>query len=360
MSISSPRFKKKPLVLITFVIIAVVLVPASTASLGNVNVWEEDFEVSPPQIDCAINIGDTRILGYPVNIDVSLSVGGGMAENLIFSDDFENYAVGSFPGQWTLVFNGMGNQYQKVVDTTSDSPTKSLRMQGEKNWAADAVRFFQSDADKIGFEVSVRVSQNNGKTEDDVKVGLWKRLDWGTALWTDGIAFTDNGTIVARDVVAREGTGQVLQSYVPNQWYKIRFELDRQNRLISVWVDGELKGQNIKGSDKPYDFDGLAVSGRYTEIPVNYDDVKIFEGEMTSLTEDNYGIRGIYSAEMQHWNTTTSNWETVAFLQKETNITLTGEGFTQSYTYVPTSLGKYKVKVTLVTDYEVMTFAKQS
>ena len=131
------------------------------------------------------------------------------------------------------------------VEMVSDSPNKSLQMQEEKNWAADAVRFFQSDADKIGFEVSVRVSENTGTRRDDVKVGLWKRIDWGTALWTDGIAFTDNGTIVARDMVAIEETGQVLQSYVPGQWYKIRFELNRQNRCISVWIDGELKGQNI-------------------------------------------------------------------------------------------------------------------
>ena len=359
MTISSKLFMKKTFVLITVAIITVVLVPVSIASLSNVNVWEQDFEVSPPQITCTINIGDTRILGYPVNIDVALKIGG-MPENLIFSDDFENYATGAFPGQWTLVFNGMGDQYQKVVDTASDSPTKSLQMQGEKNWAADAVRFFQTDADKIGFEVSVRVSQNTGKPEDDVKVGLWKRIDWGTALWTDGIAFTDNGTIVARDVVAREGTGQVLQSYVLAQWYKIRFELDRQNRLFSVWVDGELKAQNIKGSDNPFDFDGIAVSGRYTEIPVNYDDVKIFEGRTPDLTKYAYQISGIYSAEIQHWNTATSNWDAIAFLQKETNITLTGEGFTQSYTYVPISLGKYKVKVTLVTDSEVITFSKQS
>ena len=165
---------------------------------------------------------------------------------------------------------------------------------------------------------------------------------------------------ISPNYVDREGTGQVLQSYLPGQWYKIRFELDRQNRLISVWVDGELKGQNIKGSDKPYDFDGLAISGRYTEIPVNYDDVKIFEGGMPRLNEYDYGISGVYSVEMQHWDSATSSWEAVAILQEETDITIAGEGFKQSYTYVPAILGKYKVQVTLVTDLEVMTFVKQS
>ena len=359
MPVSSKLFKKITL-FITIVVIVAISMPLSVAFIGNVDVWEKEFEVSAPQVACDIDIGDARILGYPVNVDVSLSFDGAVAENIIFSDDFENYAVGSFPGQWTLVFNGMGDQYQHVVEMVSDSPNKSLQMQGEKNWAADAVRFFQSDADKIGFEVSVRVSENTGTPRDDVKVGLWKRIDWGTALWTDGIAFTDNGTIVARDMVAIEETGQVLQSYVPGQWYKIRFELDRQNRSISVWIDGELKGQNIKGGDKPYDFDGLAVSGRYTEIPVNYDAVKIFEGGMPTLTEYNYGISGIYTVDIQRWNSTTSSWEAIAILQEETNITITGEGFKRSYTYVPTLSGKYKVQVTLVTDLEAMTFTKQS
>ncbi len=200
------------------------------------------------------------------------------SDNLLFSDDFETYSIGSFPSQWTLVFNGMGNQYQQVISDPLDSSGKCFQLQGERNWAADAVTYFQSSSDIIGFEVSVLVTANTGTSGDDVKVGLWKQVNWGQAKWTDGVAFTDNGTIVARDFVEAEGTGAVLQTYVPGQWYHIRFVLDRPNRTISVFIDGVLKGELIKGSDLPYVFDGFAVSGRYTEIPVNYDNVKIFEG----------------------------------------------------------------------------------
>lgn len=199
------------------------------------------------------------------------------SDGLIFNDDFENYTVDSFPYQWTLVFNGMGNQYQKVISDPLDSSNKCFKLQGERNWAADAVRYFQSSSDIIGFEVSVLVTANTGKSSDDVKVGLWKQVYWGGAKWTDGVAFTDNGTIVARDFVEAEGTGTVLQTYVPNQWYHIKFILDRPNQLISVYINGVLKGELIRGSNLPYVFDGLAISGRYTEIPVYYDNVKIFE-----------------------------------------------------------------------------------
>jgi hypothetical protein len=200
------------------------------------------------------------------------------ADTLLFSDDFESYSVGGFPSQWTLVFNGLGNQYQQVITDPVDSSNRCFRMQGERNWAADAVRYFQSNKDILGFEVSVLVTAVTGTAGDNVKVGFWEQVNWGQAKWNDGIAFTDNGTIVARDYVEAEGTGTVLQSYVPNQWYHIRFILDRPNKLISVYIDDELKGEYIKGSERGYIFDGLAVSGRYTENPVCYDNVQIFEG----------------------------------------------------------------------------------
>ncbi|NLD66629.1 MAG: hypothetical protein GX648_08670, partial [Crenarchaeota archaeon] len=105
------------------------------------------------------------------------------SDGLIFNDDFENYTVDSFPYQWTLVFNGMGNQYQKVISDPLDSSNKCFKLQGERNWAADAVRYFQSSSDIIGFEVSVLVTANTGKSSDDVKVGLWKQVYWGGAKW---------------------------------------------------------------------------------------------------------------------------------------------------------------------------------
>ncbi len=208
------------------------------------------------------------------------------SQNTIFSDDFDNYPIGSFPSQWKLVFNGMGDEYQQVISDPLNASNRCLQLQGEQNWAADAVRYFQSSSDRIGFEVSVLVTACAGTTGDNVKVGLWKQVNWGQAKWTDGVAFTDNGTIVARDFVEAEGTGTVLQSYVPGQWYNIRFVLDRPNQLISVYVDGVLKGELIKGSNLPYVFDGLAISGRYTENPIDYDNIRVIEFSATKNSQE--------------------------------------------------------------------------
>jgi hypothetical protein len=222
-------------------------------------------------------------LAFAFVVSTTSGQGVSSSESVLFIDNFDNYAVGNFPSQWTLLFNGMGNQYQQVITDPANYSNRCLQLQGQRDWAADAVRYFQSNANIIGFEVSVLVTANHGTTGDDVKAGLWKQIDWGDALWTDGVAFTDNGTIVARAHVTDEGTGTVLQTYVPGQWYHIRFVLDRPTRTISVWVNDVFVGQNITGSDTPYVFDGFAVSGRYTEIPVDYDNVSIFEASTVNL-----------------------------------------------------------------------------
>ncbi len=237
------------------------------------------------------------VLSIAISATPNLTVAAAPLDDLLFTDDFDSYSVGSFPSQWTLVFNGMGNQYQQVISDPVNSSNKCFQLQGERNWAADAVTYFQSSSDIIGFEISVLVTANNGTSGDDVKVGLWKQVNWGQAKWTDGVTFTDNGNIVARAFVDAEGSGTVLQTYVPNQWYHIRFVLDRPNRVFSVYIDGILKGA-FNGSDLPYVFDGLAISGRYTEIPVDYDNVKIFEAQSAIRQEPSLTTSCISSTSM--------------------------------------------------------------
>src|SRR5512139_2723844 len=77
----------------------------------------------------------------------NLNIAANPSEKVLFSDGFDNYAVGSFPSQWTLVFNGMGNQFQKVINDPLNSSNYCFQLQGERNWAADAVKYFQSDCD---------------------------------------------------------------------------------------------------------------------------------------------------------------------------------------------------------------------
>jgi hypothetical protein len=350
-----------------FVLIGAIIALSGVALAGysvyrNALVWDNTFNVTQPNILCNINVGDTRIVNVPVNVDVSLGI-----QHTIFSDDFESYATGTFPSQWTLVFNGMGDEYQVVVDNVSNSPTKSLQLVGSMNWAADAVKYFTSTSPTIGFEVSVRIDNSTGipETAGDnavARMGFWRRIDWGHAAWYESVTFGYNGTIVASShplALANALAGQVLQSWVPDQWYDVKLILDRTNRVFSVWINGTLEGENLQGSDDPYTYDGLALSGRYTQTIDNYDDVKIFESTIpNSLT--NFSINGTYSAEVQFLNTTTAQWQHLLYLQEATNITLTNSGYEQSYTFTPEFEGKYNVEVTFTFDSTVYSFSGKS
>ena len=136
-----------------------------------------------------------------------------------------------------------------------------------------------------------------------------------------------------------EGTGVVLQTYVPGQWYHIRFILDRPNQLISVYVDSVLKGESIKGSNLPYVFDGFAISGRYTEIPVDYDEVKIFEGLSANIQESSLTTSCISSTSFSDFN-----------VQIKGNLTCNEAGISQAPILLSYSVngGKSWVDLTLV------------
>jgi len=351
---------RRKLFLLIAVVMATAIVFVGSAAINNTLVWNNTFTVTQPDILCNINVGDYRYVNVPVNVDVSLGL-----QSTIFSDDFESYAAGTFPSpQWTLVFNGNGNEYQVVVDNVSSSPTQSLQLMGNVNWAADAVHFFSSDSPTIGFEVKVRIDNSSsipqsGNYNDAARVGFWKQRDSGDADWYESVTFAYNGTIFAgnNDDFTE---GQALQSYVPDQWYDVKLIVDRQNRVFSVWINGVLEGQNLQGSDNPYSYDGFALSGRYTQTTDNFDDVNIFEATMPAANLSNFNINGTYSVELQYWNTTTSQWQHVQYLQQPTNITLVGGEYTQNYTFTPELEGEYNVQVTFTFNSTTDTFNGQS
>ena len=339
----------------------IILMAATIAFVGfaayeKVDVWNNTFNVTQPELMCNINVGDYRYVGVPVNVDVSLGL-----QKTIFSDDFESYAAGTFPSpQWNLAFNGNGNKYQVIVDNVSYSPTKSLQLMGNMYWAADVVRYFSSNSPTVGFEANVRIDNSSGipplgRDGDAAKVGFWKYIDAGHAAWYECVTFAYNGTIIA---CGKNGypNGQVLQSWTPGEWYDIKLIVDRSNRVFSVWVNGKMEGQNLQGSDSPYSYDGLAVSGRYTQTTDNFDDLKVFEATMPAANLSNININGTYTAEVQYWNTTTSQWQHVQYLQQPTNITLTDGEYAQSYTFTPEVEGKYNVQVTFAYDSTTDTF----
>ena len=349
--------------IIIFLIAAVMVATIAffvAAQLNNTLVWNNTFDVTQPDILCNINVGGYRYVNLPINVDVSLGL-----QQTIFSDDFESYTPGTFPSsQWTLVFNGNGDDYQQVVNNVSCSGNQSLQLMGNVNWSADAVRYFNSSSPTVGFEVEVRIDNSSSipqyaQFNDAARVGFWKQIDSGDAAWYESVTFAYNGTIIANGANSFP-SGQILQSWAPGNWYDVKLIVDRPNQVFSVWINGTLEGQNLPGCNDPYNYDGFAISGRYTETTDYFDDVNIFEATVPAANLSNININGNYTAELQYWNMTTSQWQFVQYLQEPTNITLAGGVYTQSYTFTPELEGTYNVQVTFAFDSSVDTFNGQS
>ncbi len=200
-------------------------------------------------------------------------------EQVLFEDDFEDYNVDTFPnsGGWELWFNGAGTEHQAIVDNVFVSPTKSLKLLGVSFWAGFAAKRLTSSSPRIGFEVAVRVEEANGISRDNARIAFTKKVNGAISCEYAPITFQDTGTI--------NSGGKVLQSYVAGRWYKIKSILDRNTDTYSVWVDGELKGENLIAtttsgdiaSNPSSEIEAFSVSQCYNSVNAYFDDVKVFE-----------------------------------------------------------------------------------
>ena len=203
-------------------------------------------------------------------------------KQIIFEDDFESYEVGTFPtsGGWELWYDGMGSEYQIIVDNVSSSPTKSLQLLGnhEMGWAAYSAKPIETDSPLIGFNASVRVESLGDGTRNIARLGFATLVPPKYVTSYAPILFTDYGTIQ----VGGEGD---LQSYVADRWYKVTVIMDRNAETYSLWIDDVLVGENLtvmtnKGpmtaEETPWKIEAFAVSQNYHSVTVYFDDVVVF------------------------------------------------------------------------------------
>jgi parallel beta-helix repeat protein len=200
------------------------------------------------------------------------------AKQVVFEDDFESYTAGVFPssGGWQLWFDGEGIEYQVILENVSFSPTKSLKLLGVDSWAAFATKGFTSTSPLIGFEVAVRVADVNGGSQDIARVAFTKKVSGPISCEYAPVTFQDSGTI--------NSGGQVLQFYEADRWYKITLIMDRSSDAYNVWVDDELRGENLNvtttsdslSSNPTSGIEAFSVSQCYNGVTAYFDDVKIF------------------------------------------------------------------------------------
>jgi hypothetical protein len=66
--------QRRKVAVILALLIATSAIMTAVATTGSTLTWEKTFEVKKPEITAKIRIGDDRIVGYPVKIQVSLRI----------------------------------------------------------------------------------------------------------------------------------------------------------------------------------------------------------------------------------------------------------------------------------------------
>jgi hypothetical protein len=203
------------------------------------------------------------------------SVSQVVQESTIFSDDFENYAVGTFPssGGWELVFNGRGTSYQMVSDTYHVSGTRSFRLWGSPNWSAVAQKKFSSSSRYLGYEGQILIGSVGGGGPGRAEYfGFYNEAaaTWGK--WYAIVAFNED----SMSILAEGGT--VLETWTTDVWYKIKVILDRDSKTYNVWINEQQKGFGLSiTNDDPSIINALGLQSDHPGVEVYYDDVRVFE-----------------------------------------------------------------------------------
>jgi formylglycine-generating enzyme required for sulfatase activity len=209
------------------------------------------------------------------------------AEEVIFAEDFDTYATGSFPssGSWNLKYNGRGDSYQIVDNSQSVSPPNSLKLEGEANWAATADHPLAETPDQVIYEVDVKVTQPGSSLMNypDAAMGLANPNigTWGTRY--AGVIFGNAENRVIQP-------GNIPFNF--DQWYHIKVEADMNNRVYDVWLDDQLIASDISTSSNGDYTDIRLEGGNNAHTRVWFDNVYVYRGHYP-FQDPNGGLNGV-------------------------------------------------------------------
>jgi hypothetical protein len=192
---------------------------------------------------------------------------------VLFSDDFESYPVGTFPGSggWTLVYNGAGTSQQVIDNSKSVSGTKAFHLAGGSGcWAATASRNV-TISENVSFELFVFVEKmvNCGCSTYMAELGLGQ--DYGK------VVFDCDGNIYSR----ANGGNVFLRSYAAGSWYRVKIVCDFSSQSFDVYIDGVKCGSDIKTGQSALPAN-VYISAEHGANPVAwFDDLRVFTGNGT-------------------------------------------------------------------------------
>jgi len=200
-------------------------------------------------------------------------------EATIFFDNFEGYDVGTFPsaGGWNLVYDGMGTEYQKIVDDVRYSGSKSFQLWGVSGWSACADKAFTPAQRYVGYEAYVMTT---GYGPENIAIHF---MEYNTPALIASVNFGADSKIYSRSYAPEWYTGippgpayDLNTTYTANRWYKVKVVVDRNTNTYDVWIDDILRGSALSTQNSA-NIGGLRLGSGHSGVKVYYDDVKVFE-----------------------------------------------------------------------------------
>ena len=80
MMIGIVNMKRRNLFILAPIVLVAVIAVSGLAISGTTYTWEKTFEVTKPEVECDIKIGECRVVGCPVKVWVTLKVDGDCRE----------------------------------------------------------------------------------------------------------------------------------------------------------------------------------------------------------------------------------------------------------------------------------------
>ena len=196
----------------------------------------------------------------------------------LFFDDFESYALGTFPssGGWQLRYNGAGSSSQYVDNAHSVSGFQSLHLVGSSCWAAEAYHPDDIPA-HVRLEAMVFVDQivSCGCTPSLGGVSLVNPAlgTWGTGFGE--VMFKCDGNVYAVQAHYDRSKDVLLTSYNAGTWYRVKLDVDLTARSFDVYIDGVLSGSGMKILDSGMPTGVSVVAGHGGNPTVWFDYVNV-------------------------------------------------------------------------------------
>lgn len=174
-------------------------------------------------------------------LTVGLSfVHGQTAKVTVFSDNFDTYAVSTFPssGDWYLRYDGAGSSYQVVVNSPSHSGAQSMQMKGAPSWTAQMEHSVNVQRDIIFWQGWIMPTGNDGG------FGLINSTIPTTGNY--GVVYFDNGKIWCQ---VGYSVNVEIDDFLPNQWYKVKVKYDHIAKTIDVWINDIQKVTRLEATN---------------------------------------------------------------------------------------------------------------